>query len=122
MRQKKQKHSLFFIAKEIILGLLGLISISLVIYEFFNSVSLQAQLTINHIDIVIACLFLTDFLVSISLSHNRKKYFRRNWYFLLAAIPLTDTIAQSLHGFRVFGLLRLVRAGEHLNYGITERK
>ena len=44
---------------------------------------------------------------------------KENWYLLLASIPIVDSWAELLRGLRLLELVRLVRAGEHLNYVIN---
>ncbi|MDQ5885958.1 MAG: voltage-gated potassium channel [Patescibacteria group bacterium] len=114
-------HRKLFILKEVVLGLLAVSSIILVLYEFLYEPDEQTLVTLNHIDIVIACIFLTDFCASLLLTSDRKKYLRHNWYFLFAAIPITDSIAELLRGIRVLRLVRLIRAGEHLDYSVTRK-
>ncbi len=113
---KKPRHSQWFIVKEFIFGALALVSIGLVITDLTIVLNNTAQQAIDRIDFAIACIFLLDFILGISFSKNRRHYLRRNWYYLLAAIPITDTITESLRGLRILRLVRLVRAGEHLGY------
>lgn len=114
-------HRKLFLVKEVILALLALMSILLVVYEIIYEPNAQTLRTLNHIDIVIACIFLIDFCASLILTSDRKKYLRHNWYFLFAAIPITDSIAELLRGVRMLRLVRLIRAGEHLDYSVTRK-
>lgn len=117
----KPLHRKLFLIKEVFLGLLAMISIILVLYEIFYEPDAQTLQRLNHIDIVIACVFLIDFCASLILTNDRKKYLRHNWYFLFAAIPITDSIAELLRGIRILRLIRLIRAGEHLDYSVTRK-
>ncbi|MEI6481488.1 MAG: ion transporter [Candidatus Saccharibacteria bacterium] len=115
----KQK---LFLLKELSLGIMAIASIGLVLYEFIGNPSETRIITIQHLDFWIAIAFLVDFTISLIITRDRQKYVRRNWYFLLAAIPLTDAIAESLRGIRVLRLIRLIRAGEHLGFEQSETK
>lgn len=124
MMVKKRKPSLrhkLFLGKEIVLALLAFVSIGLVLFEFIKDPGPEVSKTLNHIDIVIACIFLSDFLLSILFTGDRRKYLKHNWYFLLAAIPISDSIAEVLRGIRLLRLFRLIRAGEHLDYSVTKK-
>ena len=115
----KQK---LFLLKEFSLGFLAVASIGLVLYEFIGNPSEARIVTIQHIDFWIAIAFLVDFTISLITTRDKQKYVRHNWYFLLAAIPLTDAIAESLRGIRALRLIRLIRAGEHLGFEQSETK
>lgn len=121
---KKQPihHGKVFIAKELFLGVLAVFSIGIVMYDTFGKLTDAQRATVDRIDFCIAILFLVDWILSYYFSRNRPRFFRRNWYLLLAAIPFTDTLTQALRGLRVLRLLRILRAGEHLNYGLTSTK
>lgn len=122
---KNKKHlrrHRWFVFKEFVLGVLALLSVALVLFEFFSNPSPQMLKSLNHIDIVIACIFLADFGLSLMLTGDRRKYLRYNWYFIFAAIPLSDSVAEALRGIRALRLIRLIRAGEHLDYSATIKK
>lgn len=111
-------HKLFLI-KEFALATIAMLSICLILYEILREPNAQTLIRFNHIDIVIACIFLIDFIVSLLVTGDRKKYLRHNWYFIFAAIPITDSVAELLRGIRLLRLIRLIRAGEHLEYSVT---
>lgn len=115
-------HGKVFIAKELFLGILAILSIGIVLYDIFGKLTDSQRATVDRIDFAIAILFLVDWILSCYSSRDRQRFFRRNWYLLLAAIPFTDTLTQALRGLRVLRLLRILRAGEHLNYGLTSTK
>ena len=114
------KPNKLFIFKELTLGVLAVLSVGLVLFELLGHPSGQQTKDIAHVDFGIACTFLLDFALSLSATRNRRQYLRHNWYFLLAAIPFTDTVTESLRVLRVLSLVRLVRAGEHLGFAAQE--
>ena len=119
---KKTKPNKLFVAKEVILGSLGVLSVGLVLLELLGHLSEQQVDDLAHVDFAVACVFLLDFIVSLVNVKNRGKYLQHNWYFLLAAIPLTDVVTGLLRGLRVLSVLRLVRAGGHLGFGVKESR
>ena len=121
---KKNNHKLrhkLFLLKELCLASLAILSIVMIVYEFKYQPDILVLTKLNHVDILIACIFLIDFILSLLFTSNRKKYLRHNWYFIFASIPITDSIAELLRGLRLLRLIRLIRAGEHLEYSITKR-
>ena len=114
---KKHYSHLFY--KELALSLLALLSIALVIIEYLLNVSEQIKVSIVRFDILVAIIFLIDFTWYFMKSKRKLKYIKSNWFLLLASIPIVDSWAELLRGLRLFELVRLVRAGEHLNYVIN---
>lgn len=117
---KRSRHATWYLAKEIALGIVAVCSIGVVAYDWFGHPTTETRLLLNTIDLVVALLFLADFMIEWFVSQNRRHYFARNWFFLLAAIPLTDTVAEALRVVRVLRLVRVVRASEHLDFTIRE--
>ena len=65
---------------------------------------------------MVAYIFLGDFFIAWSLSKHKQQYFKRNWYLLLASIPLTYAWAELLRGVRLLELVRLIRAAQHARF------
>lgn len=108
--------------KEIVLSFLAILSILLLIFEYVTSPSDSTMTAIMRFDFMVALIFLVDFLVQLLGSANKVHFIKHNWFLLLAAIPIVDSWAELLRAFRVFGLVRLVRAGEHLKYAASLSK
>ena len=119
MKQSRKRRLLrWYVLKELVLTVLALLSVGLVVYELaFNPSAAQHRL-INHADFGIACLFLFDFCLELRIANDKRRYWRRNWYFLLAAIPITDSWTEALRGLRILRVLRLLRAGEHVDFDV----
>ena len=95
--------------KDLAISSLALLSAGLLIFEFSSDL-LSSQLRVLYtIDLVIALLFLKDFIYEISVAKNKKLYFRQNWYLLIAAIPITEGVFQALRSVQLLRLLRVVR-------------
>jgi voltage-gated potassium channel len=102
--------------KELIFTVLALMSVFLLAYEYLANPVDEVVAIIYRFDLIVAMIFLIDFFTHLYLAKNRKHYFIHNWYFLLASIPLVDTWTESLRALRILGLIRLVRAAEHIKY------
>ena len=107
---EKETHNLGkTILDEVAMILLSLASVILLVYEVVADLSIQQEVLIERIDIVIALIFLGEFIYKFVRSQNRKAFFKSHWWELLAAIPVTSTATQALRGLRVLRLIRLVR-------------
>lgn len=89
-------------------GLALLSALLLVIELSIELVGDQLQIIIA-VDIIISAIFLFDFLYDYSKADDHKKYMRKNWYFLLAAVPVTGGPFQALRTIQLLRLLRIVR-------------
>ena len=108
--------------KEVVLSVLAVISIALLLYEVLMNPPAWQVTKIMRFDFMVAIIFLSDFIIELTLSKNKTAYFRKNWFLLLASIPLVDSWAEVLRGLRLLALIRLIRAGEHLQYINHARK
>jgi len=89
--------------------LLALLSVGLLVYELSADL-LAEQITLIHtIDLIIALIFLFDFIIGMTLADSRRKYFKRNWPDLLASIPITEGVFRSLRILRILRLVRIIR-------------
>ena len=114
---RKRYNYRFF--KEIVLAVMALLSVILVIFEYLLKLDEPIRASILRFDILVAIIFLIDFTWYFMKSKRKLKYIKSNWFLLLASIPIVDSWAELLRGLRLFELVRLVRAGEHLNYVIN---
>lgn len=98
------------------LGIIGLalLSVGLIIYEYSADIAPEQVNAIHNIDILIALIFLGDFLIGLACAPKRGAYFRQNWTDLLASIPITDTMFQSLRALRLLRLVRVIRLAARL--------
>lgn len=113
-RRKTKKYNLFFY-KEIVFSILAVLSVLGVFYEMFWTVDENTISRIYLFDIGVALLFLSDFVYYLLRSKHKKRYMHKNWYLLLASIPILESWAELLKGLRLLELVRIVRAGEHLS-------
>lgn len=121
MLQKKHRMTRLFY-KEIVMSTLAILSVLLLTYEYIGSPTQSTISMIMKFDIVVAFVFLIDFFVQLFDTNNKRKFIKHNWFLLLASIPIVDSWAEVLRAFRILGLVRLVRAGEHLKYAASLSK
>lgn len=116
----KQQRLTFRFYKELFYAVLAVSSVTTVVYEYAVSPDAGVRGAIFDFDLIVALLFLLDFLGGWYAAQHKARYFRANWYLLLASIPITEAWAEVLRALRLFELLRLIRAGEHVSYAWHE--
>lgn len=114
--KSKKKTNKRLLYKEIIFSVLALLSVFLLIFEYFGSPEPEQISKIYKFDLVVAIIFLVDFLYQLYNSKNKRLFMKHNWYLLLASIPVTEGWAEVLRGLRILSLVRLLRATEHVHY------
>lgn len=95
--------------RDIVIALLALFSAALLILEISLELATTQTALIYALDFTIAMIFLADFGYELFSSQDKKLYFRKNWYLLLASIPVTQTTFQALRSVQLLRLLRIVR-------------
>ncbi len=90
---------------------LALVSVFFLIAEVAIEQTPQNKLVIQYADIIIAFIFLADFLYSFAHAAHKKLFFKKRWWELLAAIPITSHTTQAL---RILKLERIVAIVESL--------
>lgn len=106
--------------KELFIVVLALASVGLLIFEFAADLSPEDLRFIATVDIFIAIIFLIEWIARFLKADDKRLFVRKWWWELLAAIPITNEMAQALRGlrllrlFRLLRLLRLVRLGVRL--------
>lgn len=95
---------------------MALLSVGLLGLDYLEKFNSDTKVLINRFDLIVAIVFLLDFTVKFIVSRSKKLYLKRDWYLLLASIPVVDSWAEALRALRLFELFRLVRAGEHISF------
>ena len=88
---------------------LALVSAILLFFEATQDLSSEQLRLIYDVDFVIALIFLGEWVTKFYLAGNRGKYFKANWWLLLACIPVTTELTQGLRALRFLRVLRLLR-------------
>ena len=104
------------VIKELIFAFLAVLSVALLAWELFGSVSPEQERVIYMIEVAIALLFLIDYMLLLYQAPHKRTFVVRNWYLLLASIPIVSGWAEVLKGLRLLVFIRLFRAGEHVYY------
>lgn len=97
---------------EIIMGSLALVSGYMLVREFADDLSPYQIFVFDIVDLIIAVIFLGEFGVKLFLAKNRVTYLKYHSWVLLAAIPVTTPLTQSLRLVRLLRLLHLFQAVE----------
>lgn len=97
------------VAKDLILSGLAILSAGLLVFELTAELMPQQTRLLYTVDFAVALLFLLDFVYELSSAKNKQKYFRQNWYLLIASIPITGGVYQALRSVQLVRLLRVVR-------------
>lgn len=97
------------VLRDIAIAGLALFSAILLIIELTIELAGSQLQIIIALDIFIAALFLFDFLYEYSNAHNRKEYMRKNWFYLLAAIPVAGGPFQAMRTIQLLRIVRIVR-------------
>ncbi len=79
--------------------ILALISVFLIIFEVLSTLGFSAYHSIGWIDLVISGLFLGDFFLHLHNSPDKRRFWRRHWWELLAAIPFVLPISPTILRF-----------------------
>lgn len=109
--KKKIKQSEIAILNEALMLLLALLSAILLIIELTHELTLEQTHLFDVFEIVIGCIFLTEFFVRLFLAKSKLEFFKKKWWYLLAAIPLSTAIAEYLHVLPFIRVVRVVKVG-----------
>lgn len=94
---------------DIIMIFLSLASVFLLVFEVVADLNLEQKKVIQYTDLIISFIFLAEFITRLLKSANKKTFFKKFWWELLASIPLTNDFARGLRGLRLLRIIRLVR-------------
>ncbi len=103
---------------ELFIVALALVSVALLLFEVAADVSPEGQKLIEKLDLGIAVVFLGEFSWRLARATDRRLFFKRHWWELLASIPLTSEMTQALRGLRVLRVVRLMRLLRVVRLGV----
>lgn len=118
MRSKKQLKKLrwFLAVKEAIMFTLVALSFTFLALEHFERMS-EAQLRMVEVyEVVVALIFLAEFIFEWHFAKDRRKYIRHHWFYLIAAVPVPSTSFEILRGIRLLRLFKLLKIFAHVRY------
>ena len=99
---------------EIIIGLLAVVSIILLIIDFFVDLSTRWLLILYSIDLAICLIFAAEFIYRMRMEENKRAFLRSNGYEILAMVPAfvfyaAGSVAAISAALRLLRLIRVVR-------------
>ena len=95
---------------------LGLASLAGLILEHFEKLSHRQAQQLAWFEVFVGTVFLAEFCLEWYHSRVRRHYFRQNWMFLIAAVPVPAVEFDVLHVVRLLRIFRLVKIYEHLRF------
>lgn len=104
------------ILDDVAMVFLALVSAGLLVLEYTTPLTLAQMRLIDTIDISIACIFLGEFVINFFRAPDKKTYFKKHWWELLASIPVTTPGTQALRLLRFLRLVRLLRLNSGLRH------
>lgn len=102
------------IPKELLFAALAIISVGLLVFELTQDLMEEQRKWLTALDLTIAGLFLTYFIIGIARANDRKRFFRERWYELIASIPFPVTTLQALRPLRIIRVIRIIRLAARL--------
>jgi len=106
----------------LLIVILAITSLLMLGYEFLPNASADRVELFQQLDIVIACIFLTDFFMGLFFNTHftRKEFFKHNWLNLISSIPVTSDITRTLRILRILRAFRIIRAT--MNFWFAESR
>ncbi len=89
---------------------LALTSLAMLAYEFSPFAQPSVVFYTIQIDLIIACIFLTDFMLGLCFNtkYSAREYWRNNWLDFVSSIPVTADAARALRILRAWRAIRVV--------------
>lgn len=97
------------IGRDVVISLLAIFSAGLLIFEIGAELQAHQSLLIYTLDYIIAMVFLVDFGYEVTTAKEKKHYIKKNWYLLLASVPISGGIFQAIRSVQLIRLMRIVR-------------
>ena len=84
------------------------------LYLEFTQLLVASEIALfEKIDLTIALVFLGEFFTKLYFAKKKKKFLQLRWWELLAAIPITTPLTQSLRLVRLLRLVHFAEAAEN---------
>jgi voltage-gated potassium channel len=94
---------------DVAIAVLALVSVLLMVLEVAADLAPDDALFLDRVDLVIASIFLVEWLWRFARADDRRRFVRTSWWELLASIPITHDAAQALRALRLLRILRVLR-------------
>lgn len=99
-------HRLLF--GQVIPAVLSGVILALAIYNIATGATEE---WLHTLDTAVALILLVEWVFKFANSSQKSKYFRKNWWLLIAAIPISNEITETLRGLRLLPFLLVLRTG-----------
>lgn len=107
----EHKRSFLAVIDDMTMMMLAIVSALLLLLEIIEKLTPAQLHIVERVDLVIALIFLAEFIVRFAISSHKTLFIKKFWWELLAAIPVTSEFVQAL---RILRLLRLSRLAVHV--------
>jgi hypothetical protein len=111
-RRRKNKQWALWI--EAIMGSLVAVSITFLAIDLFGHPTPEQSFWIEHTDLAIACIFLTEFVIRLATARKPLQFLKGNWYLLVASIPISVPGTEIFRLLRLERILRIIRVMDHV--------
>lgn len=106
------------VRNDVVIVLLALASVVLLVMDVAAELAPSDQRLIATIDLVIALVFLVEWIARFAKAKAKLAFFRSTWWELLASIPITNGGARALRGLRLLRAVRLARVLRVVRLGV----
>jgi len=92
------------------LTILAFLGLGLLIYEFTPYARPEIVFYTLKLDLIIAWIFLTDFMLGLFFNgkYSKREYWRKNWLDFISSIPISSEITQALRVLRAVRAIRVI--------------
>lgn len=108
---KSEDHPKVAVTAEAVIILLAVASLFLFFFEIFGEPTEGQMIAIRYADLSIAFMFLLEFSTRLFFQKNQVKFFKKNWWQLLAALPVTAAGTPILRGIMLIRIIGLISIG-----------
>jgi hypothetical protein len=110
---RRPKHHRWTIAIEVFMTALVGLSMTILAIDIFGHPTPVQSFWMEHIDLTVACIFMTEFIVRFVTAPKPMHFFKGNWYLLAASIPITVPGTELFRLLRLERVLRIIRVFDH---------
>lgn len=89
------------------------VSMTFLAIDIFGHPTPVQSFWMEHIDLGIACIFLTEFIIRFTTAHKPLHFLKDNWYLLVASIPIAVPGSEIFRLLRLERVLRVIRVFDH---------
>jgi voltage-gated potassium channel len=103
--------------KELVFLALALCSIIFLFIDLIEVLPPELTEAIFVFDVTVGSLFILEFFIELYFAAEKRHYVMHNWYYFVAAIPLTEGAYQFFQIIRIVRIVKVFRFGVGYIYG-----